>query len=48
MQYEIKSSPDFAMIDCELDAGESIVSESGAMVSMSTGIKMKTDRKSVV
>lgn len=45
MQYEIKSSPDFAIIDCQLEPGESIVSESGAMVSMSPGVKMKTEAR---
>ena len=45
MQYEIKSSPDFAMIDCTLDKGDSIVAESGAMVSMSVGISMKTEAR---
>lgn len=45
MKYEIKSSPDFAMIDCRLDNGESIVAESGAMVSMSSMIKMKTQAR---
>ncbi len=45
MQHEIKSSPDFAMIDCQLEDGESIVSESGAMISMSANIKMKTSAR---
>ena len=45
MQFEIKSSPDFAIIDCELGPGESIVSESGAMVSMSPDITMKTQAR---
>jgi uncharacterized protein (TIGR00266 family) len=45
MHYEIKSSPDFAMIDCRLDKGDSIVAESGAMVSMSMNIKMKTEAR---
>ena len=45
MQYEIKSSPDFAIIDCELEAGESIVAESGAMVTMSSNVKMKTQAR---
>jgi uncharacterized protein (TIGR00266 family) len=45
MQFEIKSAPDFAIIDCELQKGESIVAESGAMVSMSSDVKMKTEAR---
>lgn len=45
MPYEIKSSPDFAIIDYKLAAGESVVAESGAMVSMSSNIKMKTEAR---
>jgi uncharacterized protein (TIGR00266 family) len=45
MSYEIKSSPDFAIIDCQLADGESIVAESGAMASMSSNIKMKTEAR---
>ena len=45
MPYQIKSSPDFAMIDYELVAGESVVAESGAMVSMSSNVKMTTEAR---
>ncbi|MDD5309279.1 MAG: TIGR00266 family protein [Deltaproteobacteria bacterium] len=45
MTYEIKSSPEFALIDYQLAAGESVVAESGAMVSMSGNIKMKTEAR---
>ena len=45
MSYEIKSSPDFAIIDFQLADGESVVAESGAMVSMSANIKMKTEAR---
>lgn len=45
MPYEIKSSPDFAMIDFHLQPGESVVAESGAMVSMSSNVKMKTEAR---
>lgn len=45
MQYEIKSAPDFAVIDCALDPDESIVAESGAMVSMSPSVAMKTEAR---
>lgn len=45
MSYEIKSSPDFALIDCQLAEGESIVAESGALISMSSNVKMKTEAR---
>lgn len=45
MPYEIKSSPDFALVDYQLENGESIVAESGALVSMSSNIKMKTSAR---
>jgi uncharacterized protein (TIGR00266 family) len=45
MPYEIKSSPDFAMIDYQLAAGESVIAESGAMVAMSSNVKMKTEAR---
>jgi uncharacterized protein (TIGR00266 family) len=45
MPYEIKSAPDFAIIDFTLADGESVVSESGAMVSMSSNVKMKTEAR---
>jgi len=45
MPYEIKSSPDFAMIDYQLADGESVVAESGAMVSMSANVQMKTQAR---
>ncbi len=45
MQYEIKSSPDFAIIDCNLADGDSVVAESGAMVCMSSNVKMKTEAR---
>ncbi len=45
MPYEVKSSPDFAIIDFQLADGESVVAESGAMVSMSSNIKMKTEAR---
>jgi uncharacterized protein (TIGR00266 family) len=45
MPYEIKSSPDFAMIDFQLQPGESVVAESGAMVSMSSNVTMKTEAR---
>jgi len=45
MPYEIKSSPDFAMIDFQLAEGESVIAESGAMVSMSANVQMKTEAR---
>ena len=45
MTFEIKSGPDFAIIDCALGDGESIVAESGAMASMSPNVKMKTEAR---
>jgi uncharacterized protein (TIGR00266 family) len=45
MPFEIKSSPDFAIIDFTLGPGESVVAESGAMVSMSSNVKMKTEAR---
>jgi len=43
--FEIKHSPDYAIIDCSLNDGESVVAESGAMVSMSSIVKMKTEAR---
>jgi uncharacterized protein (TIGR00266 family) len=45
MPYEIKSSPDFAIIDYQLAQGESVVAESGAMVTMTSNVKMKTEAR---
>ncbi len=45
MPYEIKSSPDFAIIDYQLADGESVVAEAGAMVCMSPGVQMKTEAR---
>ena len=45
MTYEIKSSPEFAMIDYRLADGESVVAESGAMVAMSANVTMKTEAR---
>jgi uncharacterized protein (TIGR00266 family) len=45
MPYEIKSSPDFAIIDYQLAEGESVIAESGAMVSMSSNVTMKTEAR---
>ncbi len=42
MKYEVIDSPDFAILKVTLDQGEKIVSESGAMVAMDTGLDMET------
>ncbi len=43
MQHQIIDAPDFGMLQVTFDqAGESVISESGAMVAMDTGIQMKT------
>ena len=41
MKYEIKHAP-FAVLSCQLDAGESIKCQSGAMAWMSKNVKMQT------
>jgi len=45
MKYEILDSPDFAMLELVLDAGESIVAESGAMVAKDTQIEIATSMR---
>lgn len=45
MQHEIKHKPDFASLHVHLDSGEQIVTESGAMMGMSTNLKMETNMK---
>src|SRR5690606_16740317 len=45
MHYEIIDSPDFALLSVTLDAGEKIVSESGAMVAMDTEIDLQTSMR---
>ncbi len=42
MKYEIIGKPSYSMIDVKLEAGEKIMAESGAMVSMSSNVKMET------
>jgi uncharacterized protein (TIGR00266 family) len=42
MQSEIIASPDYAMVDVHLEAGEQLIAESGAMVGMTTNINLKT------
>jgi len=45
MKFEIIGKPDFAAIQVNLQAGEKIQSETGAMVSMSPNIKIETKAK---
>ena len=45
MKYEIIGKPDFPCVKINLDAEESIVAESGAMVSMSSNIELKSSAK---
>lgn len=42
MQYEIRFSPSYSLAKINLNQGESIVAESGVMVSMSEGIAIET------
>lgn len=41
MAYEIKRSPDFAVVDLRLAAGESIVAAAGAVIASSAGVAVR-------
>ncbi|NLE95713.1 MAG: TIGR00266 family protein [Dehalococcoidia bacterium] len=45
MNHEILYRPSYSIARVMLDAGEEVVAESGAMVSMSSGIEMETNMK---
>ena len=45
MKYEILDSPDFAMLQLVLDAGDEVVAESGAMVAKDTQIEIATSMR---
>lgn len=45
MKYEILGKPDFPCVKINLNADESIVAESGAMVAMSSNIEIKTEAR---
>lgn len=45
MKYEILDSPDFAMLELVLDAGDEVVAESGAMVAKDTHIEIATNMR---
>lgn len=45
MKYDIIGKPDFPCIKVQLDADESIVAESGAMISMTSNVELKAAAK---
>lgn len=45
MEYEILSKPTYSLLKTKLQTGEKVIAEAGAMVSMSSGIKIKTGIK---
>ncbi|WP_324736383.1 TIGR00266 family protein [Thermococcus sp. SY098] len=45
MRYEIKHRPSFSLVEVELERGEAVQAEAGAMVFMSPSIKMETKAK---
>ncbi|MEE2829328.1 MAG: TIGR00266 family protein [Myxococcota bacterium] len=45
MQHQIRNKPDYASLHLRLDTGEQVVTEAGAMMAMSTGLKMETNMK---
>jgi uncharacterized protein (TIGR00266 family) len=42
MRFEIRNRPDYASLHVELDAGESLVTEAGAMMGMNAAVQMTT------
>lgn len=45
MQFEIRNKPDFASLHVQLATGDQVVTETGAMMGMSPGLKMETNMK---
>jgi len=45
MKYEIVYKPSYSLLKVELEQGEIISAEAGAMVSMSSGIQIETKAK---
>ncbi len=45
MEYEIKYSPAYSLLEVSLGSNESVVAESGAMVYMTPGINVKTRKR---
>ena len=43
MKHEIRNKPDYASLHVHLDEGESVVTESGAMMGMDPALKMETN-----
>ena len=44
MEHQIKYGPAFAVVTLSLDSGESVMTEAGAMVSMSPGSRCRPAR----
>lgn len=42
MQFEVTHGPAYAMVTANLDAGETVVAEAGAMISMDSHVNMET------
>jgi uncharacterized protein (TIGR00266 family) len=45
MEFQIKNSPDYASLHVELNLGEQVVTESGAMMGMSTELEISSNMK---
>lgn len=45
MHSEIRNGPDYASLHLVLEEGEQVITEAGAMMGMSPGLKMSTDMK---
>ncbi|MCY4437386.1 MAG: TIGR00266 family protein [Chloroflexi bacterium] len=45
MEYEILHRPSYALLSMQLNAGENVSAEAGAMVSMSSGIEIETSMR---
>ncbi|ASJ05927.1 TIGR00266 family protein [Thermococcus pacificus] len=45
MRYSIEHRPSFSLVEIELDSGEAVQAEAGAMVHMSPNIRMETKAK---
>ena len=45
MKFEISGKPDYAMVEIALEGGEKVQAEAGAMVAMSSNLKIETKAK---
>jgi len=45
VQHQIKNKPDYASLHLQLDEGDQVVTESGAMMAMDRGLEMETNAK---